>query len=52
MTLPTYNTKSHPWGIYWSSQANGTVDFPPMVGEFTNRRGEFYDSELFNGKAI
>lgn len=52
MTIRTYNTKSHQWVIYWSSQANGTVDFPPMVSEFTNGRGEFYDSELYNGKAI
>jgi hypothetical protein len=52
MTIRTYNTESHQWDIYWSSQANGTVDFPPMVGEFTNGRGEFYDSELYNGKAI
>jgi hypothetical protein len=52
MTVRTYDAKSHQWSIYWSSQANGTVDFPPMVGKFRNGRGEFYDSEMINGKAI
>lgn len=52
MTIRTYNSKAHQWSIYWSSQANGTVDFPPMVGAFRNGRGEFYDSEMYNGRAI
>jgi hypothetical protein len=52
MTVRTYDTKSHQWSIYWSRQANGTVDFPPEVGQFENGRGEFYDSEMYNGKAI
>jgi hypothetical protein len=25
---------------------------PPMVGEFTGRRGEFYDQEDYKGRAI
>ena len=52
MTIRTYSTNTHQWSIYWSSQANGTVDFPPMVGEFKNGIGEFYDSETYNGKGI
>jgi hypothetical protein len=52
MTIRTYSTKSHQWSIYWSSQANGTIDFPPMVGEFINDRGTFYDSESYNGRAV
>ena len=52
MTVRTYNMKSHRWSIYLSSQANGTVDFPPMVGGFKDSRGEFYDSETYNGRAI
>jgi hypothetical protein len=52
MTIRTYSTSSHQWTIYWSSRANGTVDFPPMTGEFNNGRGEFYDSESYNGRAI
>ncbi len=52
MTIRTYNAKSHQWSIYWSSQANGTIDFPSMVGEFKNGSGQFYDSETYNGKGI
>jgi hypothetical protein len=52
MTVRTFSNKSHEWSIYWSTQTNGTVDFPPMVGEFRNGRGEFYDSEMYNGRAI
>jgi hypothetical protein len=52
MTIRTYSTKSHQWSIYWSSQANGTIDFPPMMGEFSNDRGTFYDSESYNGRAV
>ena len=52
LTIRTYDAKSHQWNIYWSSQSNGTIDFPPMVGEFNNGRGEFYDSEKYNGKGI
>jgi hypothetical protein len=52
MTIRTYNTKSNQWNIYWSNQANGTIDFPPMVGAFKNGRGEFYDSESYNGVGI
>lgn len=52
MTIRTYSAKSHQWSIYWSTEANGTVDFPPMVGEFRSGRGEFFDSEIYKGKAI
>jgi hypothetical protein len=52
MTVRTYNTASHQWSIYWSSQKNGTIDFPPVVGEFKNGRGEFYDAEEYKGRSI
>lgn len=52
MTIRTYNTKSHQWNIYWSSQKNGSIDFPAMVGKFTNGRGEFYDAESYNDRGI
>ena len=52
MTIRTYSSKSHQWSIYWSSQANGTVDFPQMTGEFKNGKGEFYDSEIYSGRWI
>jgi hypothetical protein len=52
MTIRTYSGKSHQWSIYWSSQASGAIDFPPMVGEFKQGRGEFFDAEDYKGRAI
>jgi hypothetical protein len=52
MTVRTYNIKSHQWTIYWSSQTNGTIDFPPMVGQFKQGRGEFYDAENYKARGI
>lgn len=52
MTIRTYSSALHQWSIYWSSQKDGTVGFPPMVGEFKNGRGEFYDAEDYNGRGI
>ena len=51
LSLRTYNPQSHQWNISWSNRAQGTVD-PPMIGGFKNGRGEFYNQELFNGRAI
>jgi hypothetical protein len=30
----------------------GTLDLPPMTGEFNGNRGEFYDQETNKGHAI
>ena len=30
----------------------GTLGLPPVVGQFTGRRGEFYDQEEYKGRAI
>ncbi|HKR61792.1 MAG TPA: hypothetical protein VJS64_19050 [Pyrinomonadaceae bacterium] len=51
LSLRTYNPQSRQWNITWSNRADGAVG-PPMVGEFKNGRGEFYNQEPFNGRAI
>lgn len=52
-TLRLYNPESHQWSIYLVNAAKGTLDIPPMVGQFIDRgRGEFYDQEVFNGRAV
>jgi hypothetical protein len=30
----------------------GTLGLPPVVGQFTGRRGEFYDQEEYKGRVI
>jgi hypothetical protein len=51
MTLRLFNPKTKQWSIYWANAANGTLDVP-VFGEFKNGRGEFYDQEFFEGRAI
>jgi hypothetical protein len=52
MTLRLYNPESHQWSLYWANAAKGTLGLPPVIGQFKNGRGEFYDQEDFNGRAI
>src|SRR5215468_5248016 len=51
-TLRLYNPVSHQWSIYLVDVDNGTIGLPPVVGQFTGNRGEFYDQEEYKGRAI
>ena len=51
-TLRLYNPDSHQWSIYLVDVDKGTLDLPPVVGQFTGTRGEFYDKEQYKGRAI
>lgn len=51
LTLRLYDPNARQWSLYWSNAANGTLD-KPMVGEFKDGRGEFYDQETFQGRSI
>ncbi|MGP8056572.1 MAG: hypothetical protein ACLQEQ_04385 [Nitrososphaerales archaeon] len=51
MTLRLYDRKSKQWRLYWANMATGVLE-TPVVGEFKDRKGEFYDQELYNGRAI
>jgi hypothetical protein len=51
-TLRLYNPISHQWSIYLVDVDNGTLGLPPVVGQFTGNRGEFFDQEDFKGRAI
>jgi hypothetical protein len=52
MALRLYNPKSHQWSIYWANAADGVLEQNPMVGQFSNGRGEFYNQQVYEGKAI
>ncbi|ABF41174.1 hypothetical protein Acid345_2173 [Candidatus Koribacter versatilis Ellin345] len=52
LTLRMYDPTNHYWRIYWANAAGPTMDGPPMVGRYTNGRGEFYDHEIWHGKSI
>ncbi len=51
LTLRLYNPHSHQWSIYWANSADPAPE-NPLIGEFKNGRGEFYDQEMFNGRSI
>ncbi len=46
-----YNPESHQWSLNFANAAGGQVA-QPTIGEFKNNRGEFYDQEPLNGRAI
>ena len=46
-----YNPKSRQWSIYGASSETGVFD-PPQIGQFDGDHGEFYASDLYQGRAI
>jgi hypothetical protein len=51
LTLRLYNPQAHQWSIFWANSKNGTLE-QPMIGEFKNGRGEFFDQEPWKGRAV
>ncbi|MGN6184866.1 MAG: DUF1579 domain-containing protein, partial [Thermoanaerobaculia bacterium] len=51
MTLRLFDEQSQQWAIYWANRKTGRLDVP-MYGAWKNGVGEFYDQELFRGRAI
>jgi hypothetical protein len=51
VTLRLYDAASQQWRIYWANSKRAIVD-PPVVGRFSNGRGEFYGMDELDGRAI
>jgi hypothetical protein len=51
-TLRLYNPESHQWSIYLVDLDKGTLDLPPVVGQFNGGRGEFYNQQVSKGRVI
>jgi hypothetical protein len=51
LSFRVYDPGARQWRIHWANSADGALG-PAMVGGFRNGRGEFYDQEDFNGRAI
>jgi hypothetical protein len=51
LSLRLYNPESKQWSLNFSNSAGGTLS-PPTIGEFKNGRGEFYNQETYDGRAI
>ena len=54
LTLRVYNPQTRQWSIYWANSHDPALGQPiqPMVGEFKDGRGEFYDQELWKGRSV
>src|SRR4030095_16917290 len=51
LSLRLYNPQSHQWSLNFANANDGTLT-QPTVGEFKTGRGEFFDQETLNGRAI
>ena len=51
LSLRLYNAQTGQWSLNFSSAGSGSLS-PPAIGGFKNGRGEFFNKETLNGKAI
>jgi hypothetical protein len=51
LNLRLYNPESHQWSLNFAG-SSGSALSQPTIGEFKNGRGEFFDQETLNGRAI
>jgi hypothetical protein len=51
LSLRLYNPESRQWSLNFSNRKAGVLS-PPTVGGFKNGRGEFFNQETLNGRAI
>jgi hypothetical protein len=51
LSLRLYNSQSRQWSLNFASSNGGTLS-QPTIGEFKNGRGEFFDQEALNDRAI
>lgn len=51
LSLRLYDPASGQWRIHWASSRDGQLG-PAMVGGFDDGVGEFYNQELFGGRAV
>jgi hypothetical protein len=54
LTLRVYNPQTHQWSLYWANSKDPDLgqSMQPMVGEFKNGTGEFYDQETWKGRFV
>ncbi len=51
LSLRLYNPQSRQWSLNFSNSNDGILS-QPTIGAFKNGRGEFFDQETLNGRAI
>ena len=51
LSLRLYNPQSRQWSLNFANINSGTLT-TPSIGEFKEGRGEFYNQDTYNGRAI
>ena len=51
LSLRLYNPQSRQWSLNFANVNDGTMT-TPSIGEFKNGRGEFYNQDTYNSRAI
>ena len=51
LSLRLYNPESRQWSLNFANSRGGVLS-QPTIGDFRNGRGEFYDQETLDGRAI
>ena len=51
LSLRLYNPQSRQWSLNFANITDGQLT-TPSIGEFKNGRGEFYNQDTYNGRAI
>jgi len=51
LSLRLYSPQSHQWSLNFANSNSGSLS-QPTIGGFKDGRGEFYDQEMLNGRAI
>jgi hypothetical protein len=51
LSLRLYNPQTHRWSLNFANSNDGTLS-QPTIGKFKNGRGEFFDQESLDGRAI
>ncbi len=51
LTLRLYDPKARQWRLYWANSHDGVLD-EPLVGEFRNGRGVFYNQDTYARRTV
>jgi len=51
LSLRLYNPEARQWSLNFANINSGTLSLP-TIGEFKDGRGEFYNQDTYNGRAI
>ena len=51
LSLRLYNPQARQWSLNFANVSSGTLT-TPSIGEFKDGRGEFYNQDTYNGRAI